>query len=237
MTPGWHLLTVFAAEYVSHPTRTFMYWETSKDEKWFYVVGEEQEVASDFIPPTREDSEETVRVQATPLSNSQWDPQFDWQFENIWPRSKATEDPLLNQEITEENQNIRAEAYYNITTGSLLLNSTNITGHPEPEYYDPNHMGKGIVFWWINDGPLSTDLETSYSLKEGNNVIYFAAIGFRVYFRLFGETILTPRADIDSTVFLIVVNITEDTSFFGFGSFVLIMSLLSIIGLKNKQRK
>ncbi len=233
MTPGWHLLTVFAAEYVSDPARTSMYWQTSKDEKWFYVTGDTE---TNIIPPARESSEETISVKANPIVSEEWEPDFEWEFINIWPRARSTVGTPIIQEITEAGQGVQVQADFNVTTGSLMLNGTNITGSPEAVYYDPTHMGDGIVYWWINDGPVTDNLQTTFELNEGENFIYFAAIGFRVYFGYFYEFINTPRADIDSNVFIVTISIATESPF-GFESFILAIGLFATISLFIKKKR
>ncbi|MHA1199585.1 MAG: hypothetical protein ACTSQF_09690 [Candidatus Heimdallarchaeaceae archaeon] len=232
LTPGWHLLTVLAAEYVSDPARTTMYWQTAKDEKWFYVS-----LDTEIAPIARESSEETITVKANPLSSSEWEPAFDWEFLNIWPRARRTVGSPLSQEITEAGQGLQVEADFNVTTGSLLLNDTTITGSPESVYYDPAHMGDGTIYWWINDGPVTDDLQTSFKLHKGQNFIYFAAIGFRVFYSYFYEVLNTPRADIDSNVFIVTESIPTETAPFGFESFVLALGIFATISLFVKKKR
>ncbi len=231
LTPGWHLLTVFAAEYVSDPTRTVMYWQTSKDEKWFYISAD-----TTSEPPVRESSEDTVTVKANPLNNTEWNPSFDWNFLNIWPRAERTDGTSIEQTLNQEGQVARVEANYNVTTSSLWLNETNEEGRPQAVYYDSTHMGEGGIFWWINDGPVTSELETSFELNKGVNFIYFAAVGFRVYFTLVYDPLLLPRADVDSNVFIVENNIPLPSPF-GFESFVLALAVFATISLYVKRKR
>ncbi|MCE7741464.1 MAG: hypothetical protein GOP50_03310 [Candidatus Heimdallarchaeota archaeon] len=232
LAPGWHILTVFAAEYVSDPARTSMYWQTAKDEKWFYVS-----LDTEILPPAREISEETLTVKANPLASDEWDPNFDWEFLNIWPRARSTVGTPLSQEITEAGQGVQVQADFNVTTGSLMLNGTNSSGSQQAVFYDPAHMGDGTIFWWINDGPVTDDLEATFELHRGPNFIYFAAIGFRVYYSLWYEELLTPRADIDSNVFSVTESIPTETAPFGFESFVLALGIFATISIFVKKRR
>ena len=232
ITTGWHLLTVFAAEYVSNPTRTTMFWQTSKDEKWFYVSAD-----TSIEPPARETSTDVVTVKANPVISSEWYPAFDWEFINIWPRAERTEGTPFNQEINQEGQVAHVETNFNVTTGSLLLDTINTTGTPEVVYYDPAHMGIGTIFWWANDGPVTSNPQTSFELNKGENYVYFAAVGFRVYYSYFYQIIITPRADIDSKEFIIFNNIITDNSLFAFGSFVISIAFFGVIIFIHKKKK
>ena len=98
-------------------------------------------------------------------------------------------------------------------------------------------MGDGITYWWINDGPVTSDLQTTFQLNKGNNYIYFACIGFRVYFYYLYFDTYFPRADISSTVFILTDNIPTKTPFSSTESFVLILSLFALIRIINRKRK
>ena len=235
LTPGWHILTVFAAEYVSNAQRTEMFWQTAKDEKWFYVTLDQED--TDMTPPARETSEEMISVKANPLRSDEWYPTFDWDFVNIYPRARNNAETPISQVITQAGQEVQLQADFNVTTGSLMLTDTNSTGTPETVYYDPAHMGVGITFWWINDGPVTDDLQTTFEINKGDNFIYFTAIGFRAYeFAMLVYGIYIPRADIDSNVFIVTENIPTNTAF-GFGSFVLTLGIFAIISIYLKKKR
>ena len=230
LTKGWHLITVFAAEYVSDPTRTTMYWQSSKDEKWFYVSEEATDIA-----PSRVETQAKVTVKANPITHEEWVPPFDWNFIYIWPRTDKTANTKYETTLTQEGQEAHIETLYNVSMNTMVLNETNISGSLLAVFEDSDHMGEGTVFWWTNDGPVTSDLQANFELNRGENFVYFAVVGLRTYelaMLAYNEPI--PRADVSSEEFTVINNIPIDESPFSFDGFVIGLSFLATISLLVK---
>lgn len=232
LSPGWHLLTVFVAEYISDPGRSHMYWDYDKDELWFYIQEYEE------TPSEMETSDKMCTVIANPKRNDELGSySFDWNFLNIWPRAYKSEGSPQTATLTDETDAAQFEVDYNITTDVFTLtNYTDAGGAQRAGYVDETTMGTGIQFWWSNDNPVTTNPSATLPLNKDKNYIYFAAVSFMIIILTFrNSTPNEPRADIATEIFVVEENI--EPSSFGVVGIIVGLSLFSVMSLILKKRR
>ncbi len=168
---GWHYLTIIAAEYVSDLSHNIFYWKYDKDQIKFYVS--ELDINK---PPEIKQAKNVCNVKAVPKTIEELSNPFEWSIEEIRPYTAIPDGQIGNivQTLHRSKDDASIENYFNLTNSDLELKEF----YGSVIYTDENHMGQGIFYWWINDGELVDEYETSFQLNKGNNYINFAAIGF-----------------------------------------------------------
>jgi hypothetical protein len=228
---GWHYLTIIAAEYVSDLSHNIFYWKYDKDQIKFYVS--EEEISN---PPAVKNAKNACNVEAVPKTIDELSNPFEWSIGEIRPYTSIPEGQIgsLVQTLHKSKDDATIEIHFNLTNSNFEL--TELNG--SVVYVDDNHMGKGTIYWWMNDGEPTDENETSFQLNKGNNYVYFAAVGFttRVNYTDFGVTyILNMMVEFNSRTY----KIQNDVSVvpFDLTGLILAISTLSIVSILFARKK
>ena len=224
---GWHYLTIIAAEYVSDLSHNIFYWKYDKDQIKFYVS--EEEINN---PPEIKQAKNVCNVKAIPKTIEELSNPFEWSIEEIRPYTSIPEGQIgdIVQTLHRSKDDASIEIYFNLTNSNLELTEY----YGSVIYTDENHMGQGISYWWINDGDLVDEYDTSFQLNKGNNYIYFAAIGFTTRVN-FTYVDLNMMVEFNSRTYKIQNDISVIP--FDLTGIILAISILSIISTLLARKK
>lgn len=204
---GWHYMTIIAAELVSDCNHTVFNWEYTKDQKRFYVSHDKEDTPTLLEDAWYNTIDLTVDVVNFEDLNAGYP--IDDLSDNPRPKAEAT----LNQYWDPDPYDLGTEAVPVTTEIAVQYNASDTEFHFEDgaygvQYSDVYGLGPHTYLWILNDGEMDI-INDTYTpteitgLRQGQNWIYFALVGFQVdsYSQLYANpapqlTISTVRYDI-----------------------------------------
>ncbi|MHA2358408.1 MAG: hypothetical protein ACXABK_06540 [Candidatus Heimdallarchaeaceae archaeon] len=110
LQPGWHYLTVIAAEYVSDTSHSYFHWDWAYDQVAFYIA--EEDISK---LPELKILKNKCNYNAVPKNHDELSSSFEWTFIEIQPHTEIPLSINQNQQLYRANEEAYVEVHYNVS--------------------------------------------------------------------------------------------------------------------------